>query len=218
MTIDFYAWSTPNGRKVAVALEEMGFSYRVKPVDITKGEQHEPGYLKISPNNKIPAIVDHEPDDGEEPIAVFESAAIGYYLAEKVRSPLVGTDARSRALVMEWTMFQMASVGPMFGQAGHFYLHADDDVPYAKRRYREEMARLLGVMDRRLGEVPYLAGNGFTLADVMSYSWVDAARTMAGKMDGLDFGAFGRVEAWLDRCSEREGVRRGMAADLTKAS
>ncbi|MEM1409225.1 MAG: glutathione S-transferase N-terminal domain-containing protein [Pseudomonadota bacterium] len=212
--IDFYAFSTPNGRKVAIALEELGLAYKVLPIDISKGEQMQPAFLKISPNNKIPAIVDHEPPDGAGPLSVFESAAIISYLAQKVDSPILGHDLREQVAVQEWANFQMASLGPMFGQFGHFWRYAKDDVPYAKARYRDEAVRIMGVMERRLGEVPYLAGPSFTMADILSYAWT-ASFLDLGRQADVDTDAFTATKAWLHRCAERPGVQRGMEVKLT---
>lgn len=212
--IDFYAFSTPNGRKVAIALEELGMDHKVIPVDISKGQQYDADFLQISPNNKIPAIVDHNPGDGGEPLPVFESAAIINYLAEKAASPLLGGTFREKVAAQEWTMFQMASVGPMFGQAGHFFRYAQEDVPYAKKRYGEEAERLMGVMDLRLNEVPYLAGEHFTVADIVTYPWVHAFAGLAD-LANIDTAPFASVGAWLDRVGSRDGVRRGMEMKLT---
>ncbi|NRA29575.1 MAG: glutathione S-transferase N-terminal domain-containing protein [Parvularculaceae bacterium] len=212
--IDFYAFSTPNGRKVAIALEELGMDHKVIPVDISKGQQYDADFLKISPNNKIPAIVDHDPVGGGEPLSVFESAAIINYLADKADSPLLGQSAREKVAAQEWTMFQMASVGPMFGQAGHFFRYAQEDVPYGKKRYGEEAERLMGVMDRRLSDVPFLAGDNFTVADIVTYPWVHAFSGLAD-LAGIDTAPFASVGAWLDRVGSRDAVHRGMDMKLT---
>jgi GST-like protein len=203
--IDLYTWSTPNGRKVSVMLEELGLAYAAKPVDITKGEQFDPKFLAISPNNRIPAIVDPEGPDGR-PIAMFESGAILIYLAEKTGSRLfpVG-EARARLAVLQWLMFQMGNVGPMFGQAHHFLFRPKEDVPYAKKRYHDETLRLYRVMNRRLGDAPYLAGD-YSIADVATYPWV--ARFERHRVDLADFP---NVKRWFDAISARPAVERGMA-------
>lgn len=202
--IDLYTWSTPNGRKVSIMLEEVGLAYTVHPVDIRKGEQHKPDFLAISPNNKIPAIVDAEGPDGK-PFALFESGAILIYLAEKTQSPLLPTAAIARYRVLEWLMFQMGNVGPMFGQAHHFLFHPPEDVPYGKKRYHTETRRLYGVMEKRLGEAAYLAGDAYTIADVATYPWV--ARFPRHRVDLAEFPA---VKAWFDGISERPAVAVGM--------
>ncbi len=202
--IDLYTWSTPNGRKVSIMLEEVGLAYTVHPVDIRKGEQHKPEFLAISPNNKIPAIVDAQGPDGK-PFALFESGAILIYLAEKTKSALLPTAALARYRVMDWLMFQMGNVGPMFGQAHHFLFRPAEDVPYAKKRYHDETRRLYRVMEKRLGEVPYMAGDAYTIADVATYPWV--ARFQRHQVDLAEFPT---VKAWFDGISERPAVKAGM--------
>ncbi len=202
--IDLYTWSTPNGRKVSIMLEEVGLAYTVHPVDIRKGEQHEPDFLAISPNNKIPAIVDAQGPDGK-PFALFESGAILIYLAEKTKSPLLPTEAMARYRVLEWLMFQMGNVGPMFGQTHHFLFNPPEDVPYGKKRYHNETRRLYGVMEKRLGEVAYLAGDAYTIADVATYPWI--ARFPRHQVDLAEFPT---VKAWFDGISERPAVTVGM--------
>ena len=168
--IDLYTWFPPNGRKASIMLEEVGLPYNLHTIDIGADEQFAPEFIKISPNNKIPAIVDPEGPDGE-PISIFESGAILIYLAEKTGSALLPSEPRTRLDVMQWLMFQMGGGGPFFGQAHHFLRFAKEDVPYAKDRYRTETHRLYGVMDKRLAEVPYLAGQDYSLADVATYPW-----------------------------------------------
>ena len=167
--IDLYTWGTPNGVKASIMLEEVGLPYRVHPVNIGADEQFEPDFLKISPNNKIPAIVDSDGPDGE-PISLFESGAILFYLADKT-GQLIPADERGRWRVMEWLMFQMGGVGPMFGQANHFRRFAKVEVPYAIERYTAEAHRLYGVMDRRLAERDFLAGD-YSIADIACFGWV----------------------------------------------
>ena len=206
--IDLYTWSTPNGRKVSIMLEELGLDYAVHPVDIGKGEQFEPEFLAISPNNKIPAIVDAD-GPGGEPLALFESGAILIYLAEKMDGAFYPQAPRERLLTMQWLMFQMGNVGPMFGQANHFLKFAKEDVPYAKKRYWDEARRLYGVMDKRLEHVPYLAGEDYTIADIATYPW--AARHPYHQVEIADFP---NVERWFGAIGERPAVARGMAVPV----
>jgi GST-like protein len=200
--IDLYTWTTPNGRKASIFLEEAGLPYRVHPVDISKGDQFKPDYVAINPNSKIPAIVDEEGPDGK-PIAVFESGAILIYLADKT-GRFLPTDARRRTLALEWLMLQMASVGPMFGQTHHFRRFAPEQIPYAIERYSKETARLYGVLDRRLGEAEYLAGE-YGIADMATYPWV--ARH---EWQGVTLDEFKNVRRWFDAISARPAVQRGM--------
>ncbi len=202
--IDLYTWSTPNGRKASIMLEEVGLPYKVHAIDIGAGDQFDPDFLKISPNNKIPAILDHDGPDGE-PISIFESGAILIYLAEKTASPLLPTETIARLRVMEWLMFQMGNVGPMFGQTHHFLRFAKEDIPYAKNRYKTETHRLYGVMDKRLSEVDYLAGDDYSIADVATYPW--AMRWEWHEIDLAD--KFPKVWDWMSRISDRPAVKRG---------
>ncbi|MCR9254768.1 MAG: glutathione S-transferase N-terminal domain-containing protein [Alphaproteobacteria bacterium] len=205
MTIDLYTWSTPNGRKVSIMLEELGLAFNAHSVDIGKDEQFAPDFLKISPNNKIPAIVD--PDGpGGEPYALFETGAILFYLAEKTASPLLPAEGRPRYDTMVWLMFQMGGVGPMFGQAHHFRRFVKEEIPYAKERYTKETHRLYGVMDKRLGEVPYLAGEAYTIADIATYPWV--ARW---EWHGMDWANYPNLKRWFDELGARPAVQKGMA-------
>lgn len=199
--IDLYTWSTPNGRKVSIMLEEVGLPYEVHPINIGAGEQHDPKFLEISPNNKIPAIVDR--DDG---YTMFESGAILIHLAEKTGSGLYPTERYKRLDTMQWLMFQMGNVGPFFGQTHHFSRFAKEKIPYAIERYVTETRRLYGVMDRRLDEVAYLAGDDYTIADVATFPWV--ARWPWHSLDGgLD--AFPSVKRWFDAIRSRPAVQRG---------
>ena len=202
--IDLYTWSTPNGRKVSIMLEELELAYRVHPIDINKNEQFQPWFLKIAPNNRIPAIVDGDGPDGK-PLSLFESGAILIYLAEKTKSPLLPADARGRAVTLQWLMWQMGGVGPMFGQAHHFLRFAKEDVPYGKKRYHDEATRLYGVMDRRLAEAPYLAGDAYSIADIATYPWV--ARH---EWHQVDLGEFGNVRRWFEALGSRPAVAKGM--------
>lgn len=207
--IELYFWPTPNGLKISIALEEMELPYVVKPVAIGKGEQFKPEFMAISPNNRMPAIVD--PDGpGGAPISVFESGAILQYLGRKT-GKLYPRDERGRVEVDEWLFWQMAGVGPMFGQASHFKNYApnlvDDPekIAYGVARYNNEVNRLLGVLDRRLDGRDFVAGE-YSIADIASYPWVK----IAGVFD-QDMGNFRRVQAWLDRIAARPAVQRGVA-------
>jgi GST-like protein len=202
--IDLYTFKTPNGRKVSILLEELGLPYRVHAVDIAKGEQFRPEFLAISPNNKIPAIVDPEGPDGR-PFALFESGAILVYLAEKAKSPLWPAEPRARYTTLQWLMFQMGGIGPFLGQAHHFRRFAPEPIPYAIDRYTREAARLYGVMDKRLAEVPFLAGD-YTVADVACFPWI--ARH---EWQGIALADFPHVKRWFDAIAVRPAVARGMA-------
>jgi GST-like protein len=202
--IDLYTWSTPNGRKVSIMLEECALPYKVHPVNIGRGEQHTPEFLAINPNNRIPAIIDSEGPDGK-PLTLFESGAILIWLGEKT-GKLIPKDARARLICLQWLMFQMGGVGPMFGQAHHFLRAAPEQVPYGIKRYTDETRRLYGVMNKRLGEAPYLAGDEYTIADIATFPWV--ARFEWHKVDLNDFPA---VKRWFDKLYERPAVKKGMA-------
>ena len=201
--IDLYTWPTPNGHKVHIMLEETGLAYDVIPIDIGKGDQFDPAFLKISPNNKMPAIVDRE-GPGGAPVSIFESGAILLYLAEKT-GRFLPQDARGRWLVVQWLMFQMGGLGPMLGQCHHFRHYAPEPVPYAIERYTNEARRLYGVMERRLGEADYLAGD-YSIADMAAYPWT---RSMARQ--GVDPADFPQVRRWQAALEGREAVRRGCA-------
>jgi len=199
--IDFYTWATPNCRKVSIMLEEVGLPYRVHTVDISKGDQFKPEYVAINPNSKIPAIID--PDMPGGPMPIFESGAILIHLAEKA-GRFLSSDPRDRTVTIEWLMFQMGNVGPMFGQAHHFRRFAPEPVPYAIERYTKEAARLYGVLEHRLGEVEYLAGE-YSIADMATYPWV--ARY---EWQGVDIEDFPNVRRWFDAIAGRPAVQRGM--------
>jgi GSH-dependent disulfide-bond oxidoreductase len=201
--IDLYTWSTPNGRKVSIMLEEAHLSYAVHKIDITRGDQFKPEFLALSPNNKIPAILDPEGPDGR-PIALFESGAILIYLAEK-SGALLPQVPRARYEVLQWLMFQMGGVGPFFGQTHHFLRFAPEPVPYAIERYSKETARLYGVLEQRLQRVEYLAGT-YSIADIATFPWV--ARHEWQK---IDLGAYPHVQRWFDGIKRRPAVERGMA-------
>lgn len=201
--IDLYTWSTPNGRKISIMLEELGLPYRVHAIDITQGEEFTPAFLAINPNAKIPAIIDRDGPEGK-PITLFESGAILIYLAEK-RGHYLSTDPRTRYLTLQWLMFQMGGVGPMFGQAHHFLKFAPQAVPYAIERFTAETRRLYGVLDQRLSEAPYLAGE-YSIADIATYPWV--ARH---EWHGVNLADFPHVKAWFERIALRPAVVKGMA-------
>ena len=202
--IDLYTWSTPNGRKASVMLEECALPYTVRPINIGKNiDQFTPEFVRINPNSKIPAIADSDGPDGR-PIAVFESGAILIYLAEKT-GKLMPKDARARMGALQWLMFQMGGVGPMFGQAHHFLRFAPEKIPYAMERYSKETRRLYGVLDARLKEAPYLAGE-YSIADIATYPWV--ARH---EWHMVDLKAFPAVKRWYDAIGTRPAVAKGMA-------
>jgi GST-like protein len=202
--IDLYYWPTPNGHKASIVLEELGLRYRLHAVNILRGEQFEPQFLAISPNNKIPAIVDADGPGGER-YAVFESGAILQYLAEKTGKLLPRRRAQ-RYEVLQWLAFQTANVGPMFGQCGHFLGYAPRRIPYAIRRYRNETLRLYGVMDRRLGANRYLGGPRYSIADIATWPWVDVRW-----LHEIDIDEFPHVKRWYEEVGARPAVQRGMA-------
>ncbi len=199
--IELHYWSTPNGHKVSIALEEMGLAYEVRWVNIGKGDQFEPGFLEISPNNRMPAIVDPEGPDGR-PIPIFESGAILQYLARKTGS-FYGDTERERVEVEQWLFWQMAGVGPMCGQAHHFLRYAPEDVPYAKQRYVDEVNRLYGVLDERLADRDFVAGF-YSIADMAIWPWA-----MGWERQGQDIAEFPNMKAWLDRVGARPAVQKG---------
>jgi GST-like protein len=200
--IDLYTWSTPNGRKVSIMLEELGLLYRVHPVNIGAGEQHKPEFLAINPNNRIPAIIDQDGPEGA-PFKLFESGAILLYLSWKTRK-FLPTNATGQFEVIQWLMFQMGGVGPMFGQAHHFLRSAPEPVPYAIARYAAETRRLYGVLNGHLAAHAYL-GSEYSIADMATYPWV--ARHEWHKVDLNDFPA---VKRWFDQIAARPAVQRGM--------
>ena len=201
--IDLYTWPTPNGHKVHIMLEETGLAYRVIPVDIGRGDQFDPSFLAISPNNRMPAIVDHDGPDGQA-ISIFESGAILHYLAGKT-GRFMPDDTRGRTLVMQWLMFQMGGIGPMFGQCHHFRNYAPEPIAYAIDRYTNETGRLYGVLDKRLGEADYMAGD-YSIADMATYPW-----TRSIERQGVDPADFPNVVRWQQRLEERPAVARGCA-------
>jgi GST-like protein len=203
--IDFYYWPTPNGWKVSVMLEEIGLPYKVHPVHIGKGDQFKPEFLAISPNNRIPAIVDG--DASESPLAIFESGAILLYLAEKT-GQLIPTGQRERVDVLQWLFWQVGGLGPMAGQLGHFINYAENKIEYAIDRYRDEYDRLLGVMDRRLADREYLAGE-YSIADVSAWPWVRSHERLQRPLDDLV-----HLRRWYEQIEARPAVQRGVEVGL----
>ena len=203
--IDLHYWPTPNGHKVTLFLEEAGLEYRIHPVDIGKGAQFEPDFLAISPNNKMPAIVDHAPADGGAPQGVFESGAILLYLAEKT-GRFLPADARGRTATLEWLFWQMAGLGPMTGQYGHFNVYAPEKIPYAIERYTREAQRLLGVLDGRLAGRAFIAGDDYTIADMAAYPWINAYDKAP-----LDMEPFPEVRRWQASIAARPATQRAYA-------
>lgn len=205
--ITLYTWKTPNGRKPAILLEELGWSYELKPVDIMKDEQFAPDFLKIAPNNKIPAIVDDEAEGG--PLSIFESGAILTYLAEK-SGRFLSPSGPSRFKALEWLHWQIGGLGPMLGQLGFFALRSEEKAPLAIGRFTEESHRLLRVMEKRLAEAEYLAGGEYSIADIACYPWMVAATTMLKPPLQPVLDESPAIHAWMERVGAREAVRRGM--------
>jgi GST-like protein len=201
--IDVYSWATPNGHKVHVMLEECGLPYRVHGVNIGTGEQFTPQFLAISPNNKIPAIVDPDGPD-RQPISLFESGAILLYLAAK-SGRFLPEDTRGRYEVLQWLMFQMGSVGPMLGQAHHFRIYAPEKLPYAIERYTNEARRLYGVMEKRLARSKYLGGPAYSIADIAVFPWL-----RSWKNQGIDWADYPHLKGWFDEIAARPAVMRGV--------
>lgn len=202
--IDLYSWPTPNGKKITVALEVLGLAYRAHPVDIGKGEQFKPEFLRISPNNKIPALVDSD-GPGGRPIELFESGAILCYLGGKT-GRLMGNTDRDRWEVLQWIMFQMGGFGPMLGQAHHFRIYAPEQFPYAVRRYTEEAQRLYKVLEARLATTrQWVAANTFSMADIALYPWA-----CSHDKQGVDLDNYPAVKAWMSRVGDWPGVQVGM--------
>ena len=201
--IEVYSWATPNGHKVHIMLEECGLSYRVVPVDIGAGDQFKPEFLAISPNNKIPAIVDPDGPDGR-PISLFESGAILLYLASKT-GRFLPTDTRGRFTTLEWLMFQMGGVGPMLGQAHHFRIYAPEKIDYAVNRYTNEAKRLYGVMNKRLAQSKYIAGPEYTIADIAIFPWL-----RSWKNQGIAWDDYPHLKGWFDEIAARPAVQRGV--------
>lgn len=204
MALDVYYWPTPNGWKVTILLEELGVPYNVIPIDIGKGEQFKPEFLKISPNNRMPALVDHEPADGKGPLSVFESGAILEYLAEKY-GKFLPTNAHGKYEVLQWVYWQMGGLGPMSGQANHFRSYAPEKLEYAIKRYTDEVNRLYGVMNKRLADREFLAGD-YSIADMASWPWVVPYERM-----GQDLNEFPHLKRWFETMKARPAVDKGYA-------
>ena len=218
--IDLHYWPTPNGKKVTILLEECGMPYKMIPCHIGQGDQFTDEFLNICPNNRMPALVDHEPLGGGEPISIFESGAMMMYIAEKA-GQFYPQDVRVRYDVNQWVMWQMANQGPKSGECGHFRRLGDDqgDQTYAVRRFTDEVNRLFGVLNNRLYKSAYLAGDEYTIADMISYPW-----TVNWESQGQDINEFKYFKRWFDELAERDGVKKGMAVgsdlsmDLSKLS
>jgi len=203
--IDLHYWPTPNGWKVSIMLEECGLPYTLKPVNIGRGEQFSPEFLALSPNNRMPAIVDHDPPGGGAPITLFESGAILIYLAEKA-GRFLPAELRARNATLQWLMWQMGGLGPMAGQNGHFLLYAPEKIPYALERYSMEVNRLYGVLDAQLARTgQYVAGGEYTIADIAIFPWI---RTH--KAQQIALAEFPHVERWYNLLFERPAAKRGL--------
>jgi GST-like protein len=202
--IEVWTWPTPNGHKVHIALEELGLPYKVVPINIGKGDQFKPEFLAITPNHRIPAIVD--PDGpGGEPLTLFESAAIMIYLSEKTGGKLIPTDPAGRYSCLQWMMFQMGGVGPMFGQYNHFANYAVEKIPYAVERYTNEVNRLHRVLDKRLDEAEFLAGAEYSMADIITFPWIRNPDRR-----NIDLNDYPHVKRWHDTVAARPAVQRGV--------
>ncbi len=206
--IDLYYWTTPNGHKVTIFLEETGTPYRIIPVNIGKGDQFKPDFLRIAPNNRIPAMVDTEPAGGGAPISVFESGAILVYLGDKT-GRFLPRELRPRTEVLQWLFWQMGGLGPMAGQNGHFNVYAPEKIPYAMKRYVDETSRLYKVMDNRLADREFLAGE-YSIADMACYPWV-----VPYKVHGQDLDLFPNLKRWFDSIAARPAVQRAYALAAT---
>lgn len=203
--IDLFYWPTPNGHKVTLFLEEAGLPYRISPVNIGAGDQFKPDFLAISPNNKMPAIVDQAPADGGTPVSVFESGAILLYLAEKT-GRFLPADLRGRASTLEWLFWQMGGLGPMTGQYGHFNVYAPEKIPYAIDRYTREVERLLGVLDTRLQGRAFIAGDDYTIADMAAYPWINVYDKAP-----VDLAPFPDLRRWQASIAARPATQRAYA-------
>ncbi len=201
--IELWSWPTPNGQKVHIALEELALAYRTIAVDIMAGDQFKPEFLDITPNHRIPAIVDPEGPGGR--LELFESGAILIYLAEKA-GRLIPADSAARYACLQWLMFQMGGIGPMFGQWNHFATYAPEEIPYAIERYGREVARLYGVLEKRLSATEYLAGDEFSIADIATFPWARGPEKR-----NIDFAEYPNVARWHDAIAARPAVERGLA-------
>lgn len=203
--IDLYYWTTPNGHKISLFLEEAGLRYDVHPINISQGEQFQPHFLKISPNNRIPAIVDHEPADGGEPLSLFESGAILLYLAEKT-GKFLPKDLRGRQVALQWLFWQMGGLGPMAGQNHHFSQFAPEKIPYAIKRYVDETARLYGVLDKQLANNEFVAGSEYSIADMAIYPWI-----VSHKWQSQNLEDFPNVQRWFNHIKDRPATLKAYA-------
>ncbi|PRP77597.1 hypothetical protein PROFUN_00458 [Planoprotostelium fungivorum] len=206
--IQLFSLATPNGQKVAIALEELGLEYDAHTINIMKNEQFAPEFLKVSPNNRIPAITDPNGPNGKS-LDLFESGAILLYLAEKT-GKLIPTDPYKRAKTIQWLFWQMGGLGPMFGQFGHFHKYAKEKIPYAIDRYRNEARRLLGVLDKQLSENEYVAGDEYTIADISIFPWVNCIDFGYKAWDVIGVDEFKNVTAWLKKCNDRPATKKGV--------
>jgi GST-like protein len=206
--IELFYWPTPNGKKVTILLEELGLPYEITPLNIGRGDQFGARFLAINPNNRMPAILDHAPKGGGEPVAVFESGAILLYLAEKAGRLWPQDDLRAKYEVVQWVVWQMANQGPKFGERGHFWRLGPEagDQSYARRRFDDEVHRIYGVLNNRLYDRPYLAGADYSIADIAAYPW-----TVAWAQQGIDLDEFPHVKRWFEAVSARPAVQRGLA-------
>ncbi len=206
--IDVYYWTTPNGHKITMFLEETGLDYKLVPINIGKGEQFDPDFLKIAPNNRMPALVDHAPADGGRPLSIFESGAMLIYLAEKT-GQFLPADLRGRHDVLQWLMWQMAGLGPMLGQNHHFQVYAPEKLPYAIKRYVDEASRLYAVLNKRLADREFVAGS-YSIADMASYPWI-----VPYERQGMDLDDFPHLKRWFEAIAARPATIR--AYDKAKA-
>ena len=206
--IDLYYWPTPNGHKIVIFLEETGLPYRIRPVNIGRGEQFKPEFLAISPNNRMPAIVDHAPADGKAPFSIFESGAILMYLAEKTRR-FLPDEVRGRMEVLQWLFWQVGGLGPMAGQNHHFRMYAPEKIPYAMERYRNETSRLYAVLDKRLVDREYAAGD-YSIADMACYPWI-----VPYERQGLELEDFPHLKRWFEAIRRRPAVMRAYETGKT---
>ena len=200
--IDLYYWTTPNGHKISIFLEEAGLPYKVHPVNIGKNEQFKPEFLEISPNNRIPAIVDQEPGDQKGPLSVFESGAVLWYLAEKTKK-FVPENAREKVQVSEWLFWQVGGLGPMAGQNHHFNMYAPEKIPYAMERYVKETARLYGVLNKRLAEKEWVGGSSYSIADMAIYPWVVPHKAQQQNLED-----FPHLKKWFEKVAARPAVKK----------
>ncbi|CAI8861427.1 MULTISPECIES: glutathione binding-like protein [Pseudomonas] len=203
--IDLYYWTTPNGHKISLFLEEAGLPYNVHPINIGQGEQFQPHFLKIAPNNRIPAIVDHEPADGGEPLSLFESGAILLYLAEKT-GKFLPQDLRGRQTALQWLFWQMGGLGPMAGQNHHFSQFAPEKIPYAIKRYIDETARLYGVLNKQLADNEFVAGSEYSIADMAIYPWI-----VSHKWQSQNLEDFPHVQRWFNHIKDRPATVKAYA-------